>query len=88
MFAKEPGQATEFNLNDLVLETVSLLHRELAANKVSLQLSLDETLPPILADRVQMQRVLVNLITNAIESLRAISDRPRRIADPVSAVRR
>jgi len=79
MFAKEPGQATEFNLNDLVLETVSLLHRELAANKVSLQLSLDETLPPILADRVQMQRVLVNLITNAIESLRAISDRPRRI---------
>ena len=63
-----------------MLETASLLDRELAASKVSLQLSLDEALPPILADRVQMQRVLVNLITNAIESLRAISDRPRRIA--------
>ena len=79
-FTKDPGRATEFNLNDLVRETTSLLDRELAASKVSLQLSLDETLPPIQADRVQMQRVLVNLVTNAIESLRAISDRPRIIA--------
>lgn len=79
-FAKEPGRASEFNLNDLVLETMSLLDRELAASKVSLQLSLDQALPPILADRVQMQRVLVNLFINAIESLRAISDRHRQIA--------
>ena len=61
-FAKEPGRATEFSLNDLVLDTASLLDRELAASKVSLQLSLDEALPPILADRVQMQRVLINLV--------------------------
>ena len=63
-----------------MLDTASLLDRELAASKVSLQLSLDQALPPILADRVQMQRVLVNLFINAIESLRAISDRPRRVA--------
>ena len=50
------------------------------ASKVSLQLALDEALPPILADRVQMQRVLVNLFTNAIESLAATRSRPRRIA--------
>ena len=61
-------------------ETASLLDRELAGKKISLELSLDETLPPILADRVQMQRVLVNLFTNAIESLGAIRGRPRRIA--------
>ncbi len=79
-FAKEPGQATEFSLNDLVIETASLLDRELAASKVSLQLSLDEALPPILADRVQMQRVLVNLLVNAIESLRETTDRPRHVA--------
>ena len=80
MFAKEPGTATEFNLNDLVRETASLLDRELAGEKVSLQLALDEALPPILADRVQIQQVLVNLLTNAIESLRATRRRPRRIA--------
>ena len=80
MFAKGPGAATEFSLNDLVRETASLLDRELAGAKVSLELALDETLPPILADRVQIQRVLVNLFTNAIESLGATRGRPRRIA--------
>lgn len=78
-FAKEPGRASEFSLNELVLDTVSLLDRELAASKVSLQLSLDQALTPILADRVQMHRVLVNLFINAIESLRATADRPRRL---------
>jgi signal transduction histidine kinase len=79
-FAKEPGRMSELSLNDVVLDTASLLDRELAAINVSVDLSLDEALPPIRADRVQMQRVLVNIFTNAIESLRAISDRPRRIA--------
>lgn len=79
-FAKESGRASEFSLNDLILETTSLLDGDLAASKVSLQLALHQALPPILADRVQMQRVLINLLTNAIESLRTISDRPRRIA--------
>jgi signal transduction histidine kinase len=79
-FAKEPGRATEFSLNDLVIETASLLDRELAASKISLQLSLDQALPSIFADRVQIQRVLINLVTNAIESMRASANLPRRIA--------
>ena len=80
MFAKGPGAATEFSLNDLVRETASLLDREMAGHKVSLELELDEALPPILANRVQIQRVLINLLTNAIESLGATRRRPRRIA--------
>ena len=66
-FSRGSVEKTEFSLNSLVTETASLLDRELAASKVSLHLSLDESLPLIRADRVQMQRVLVNLFTNAIE---------------------
>jgi signal transduction histidine kinase len=79
MFAKRPIAATEFSLNELVRETAAFLDRELAGEKVSLELTLDEELPPILADRVQIQRVLVNLFTNAIDSLRATKGRTRRI---------
>jgi len=79
-FAKEPGRATEFCLNDLVLETTSLFEREMAASKISLKLSLADRLPPIKADRVQMQRVLVNLLNNAVESLRALPDRSHTVA--------
>jgi signal transduction histidine kinase len=80
MFRKGLEPATEFNLNDLVRETASLRQREFASAKIALELSLDEALPPIRADRVQLQRVLVNLFTNAVESLVATRRRTRRIA--------
>jgi signal transduction histidine kinase len=80
MFAERPDRATDVNLNDLVRTTAALLSRELDGEHVSLQLRLDETLPPVLADRVQMQRVLLNLFTNAIEALAATRGRARRIA--------
>jgi len=80
MFARGPGSNTEFSLNDLVRETASLLDRELAATKVSLDMELDEDLPSTSGSRVQIQRVLINLLTNATESLRAIKGRSRRIA--------
>jgi len=80
MFATGPGTSTQFSLNDLVRETSSLLDRELTATKVSLELDLDEELPPISGSRVQIQRVLINLLTNAIESFGANRFKPRRIA--------
>jgi signal transduction histidine kinase len=80
MFGKGGGPETVFSLNDLVRETASLMDRELAAAKVSLALALDETLPPIRADRVQIQRVLINLITNAVESLGPIGGRTRLLS--------
>jgi signal transduction histidine kinase len=80
MFAKRPIAASEFSLNDLVRETAAFLDRELAGERVALELTLDEELPPVLADRVQIQRVLVNLFTNAIDSLGATRGRVRRIA--------
>lgn len=80
MFAKTPSATAEISLNDLVSETASLLDRELAGHKVSLEMELDESVPPVLADRIQLQRVLLNLFTNAIESLDDTNDRPRRIA--------
>jgi signal transduction histidine kinase len=79
-FAKESRALCEFSVNDLVRETASLLDRELAAQKISLHLVLDASLPPIQADRVQIQRVMVNLLANAIESLAATRRRTRRIS--------
>jgi signal transduction histidine kinase len=79
MLAKRSGERTRFNVNELVHETASLLERELVAANIWLQLELDELLPPITADRVQIQQVLINLMTNAIQSLRATRRRPRSI---------
>jgi signal transduction histidine kinase len=80
VLARQSGERTTFSLNDLVCETAPLLDEDMVRGNISLQLALDEALPPITADRIQIQQVLVNLITNAIQSLRATRRRPRRIA--------
>ena len=79
-FGKRTNSVSQFDLNDLVRETAALLDREMAAHRVSLRLELGEGLPPVLANRIQIQRVLVNLMINAIESLGASGRRARRIA--------
>ena len=78
-FARRTGDKTAVDLAELVHATAPLLEAELAGARVSLTLSVGEAAPSVLADRVQLQLVLINLLTNAVEALAAIGDRPGRI---------
>lgn len=78
-FGTGAGAPSDFSLNDLVRETSGLLDRDMAAQRISLRLLLDKTLPAIHADRTQIQRVLVNLLTNAIDALAEAPRNNRRI---------
>jgi signal transduction histidine kinase len=64
-------------INDVIREVVALSDNELRRNRVSLTTDLPGNLPPIVVDRVLLQQVILNLIMNAIESMRAVSDRTR-----------
>lgn len=86
MFGREPAEVTQVSLNQLVRETELLLKRELAVVKISLSMTLDETLPPVVANKTQIQQVLINLLTNAIESLSAARRSSRRITIRTSAL--
>ena len=65
------------DINDVVREVIALLDGELRRNGVSLGTNLPEDLPPVVVDRVLLQQVVLNLMMNAIEAVRAISDRTR-----------
>jgi len=65
------------DINDVVREVIALLDGELRRNGVSLGTNLPEDLPPVVVDRVLLQQVILNLMMNAIEAVRAISDRTR-----------
>ena len=58
----------DLNLNDLVRENVEML-KTAASTSVSLELSLSAELPCIIAGEAQIQQVVMNLITNAAESI-------------------
>lgn len=78
-FSKGSGSVAEIGVNGLVRDTSALLDRELAAHKIVLQLELDERIAPVTANRVQIQRVLVNLLMNAIESVAEMKRSDRKI---------
>ncbi|MGO4287842.1 sensor histidine kinase, partial [Bosea sp. TAB14] len=66
---KEAPQPDRFALNELVNETLTLLAQELGKGRVGLSRMLDALLPDVLADRIQIQQVLINLIMNATQSM-------------------
>jgi len=70
-------QKTPLDVNDVIGEVAALLQRELDAQDVILRLELAPALPPAIADRVQIQQVIINLTMNGVDALQAINDRPR-----------
>jgi len=69
MFKKDPTARTPMDVNQLVLETFTHLRSELNRHGVVAQTDLSENLPLLVADRVQLQQVLSNLVTNAVEAM-------------------
>jgi C4-dicarboxylate-specific signal transduction histidine kinase len=65
------------DINDVAREVIALLDDELRRNGVSLQTEMPRNLRPVVVDRVLLQQVILNLIMNAVEAMRTVSDRAR-----------
>jgi PAS domain S-box-containing protein len=76
---KTEPQRTRLNLNDVTREVIPLVEREVFNHRVSLRLELAPALSPVLADRVQLQQVVMNLLINAIQAMASVSDRAREL---------
>jgi signal transduction histidine kinase len=75
---RKTGQVkTLLDVNELVRGVIALASNELAKHRVQVQLALAPGLPQLLAERIQLQQVMWNLIVNAAESMDAVTDRPR-----------
>jgi C4-dicarboxylate-specific signal transduction histidine kinase len=75
MFKKEEGAKAPINLNNLVNTVLALLRVDLQKDEVRVETRLDEALPAVTGDAVQLQQVILNLIVNAADAMR--SGQPR-----------
>ena len=70
LFKKEEIKREAVDLNEVITDTVFLIREEADRNLISVRTELDAELPPISADRVQLQQVLINLMLNGLEAMK------------------
>jgi PAS domain S-box-containing protein len=79
MFSRTEQAEVALDVNDLIRETIALVRDDLEAVSVSVELELASQVPLISGHRGQLQQVILNLVTNAAEAMRTVTDRVLRI---------
>jgi PAS domain S-box-containing protein len=72
LFKKSSPQYDWVNINEVISDIVLLVHNEAARHNVSVRTELDANLPGVMGDRVQLHQVLMNLVINSIEAMKAV----------------
>ena len=70
LFRKGPSQRDLVDVNEVIREMAAMLSNEASRYSVTIRTDLTEGLPKVTADRVQLQQVLMNLVTNGIDAMR------------------
>jgi PAS domain S-box-containing protein len=76
---KTPPRKERTDINDVLLEVIALARGELRRHGVTLHTQLADGLPLVVADRVQLQQVILNLIINSIEAMNSLSEGRREL---------
>jgi C4-dicarboxylate-specific signal transduction histidine kinase len=79
MFGKDVGETSRVDICILVGEVLELVGGELETHRILLRDDMHAGLPAVMAERVQLQQVLLNLIVNAIEAMSSVIGRERHL---------
>jgi signal transduction histidine kinase len=74
MFKKEEHEKDWMDVNQLVDDVLVLIQSRIQKEAISVRTELGPDIPAVLAGRIQLQEVLMNLIANAIEAMSAVTD--------------
>jgi len=77
MFKNEGLAKTMQDVNELIREALTLVRTEVENQHVSICTELSAELPQVPANQIQLRQVMVNLITNAVDAMSAVTNRAR-----------
>jgi signal transduction histidine kinase len=79
MFKKDAPQKVSTDINQTILTVLSIVRVELQKHGVELQTQLNEHLPTVQGDKVQLQQVVLNLLMNGIEAMLSVQPRVLKV---------
>ena len=79
LLKKSGAGRSSHSINNIIREVLDLTAHELTKNQISVRTQLAEDLPYIVADRVQIQQVVLNLIINGKEAMTGAGWQPREL---------
>lgn len=77
---KSPAKRVRLDINEVVIETASLVRPELQRQNILLHTELAKGLTPVIGDQIELQQVLLNLVMNAKEAMSAVDDHLLEVA--------
>jgi C4-dicarboxylate-specific signal transduction histidine kinase len=79
LLRKEAPRHVPSDINRIVADVIELLRAALDRQRIAIRTELAASLPRVMGDPVQLQQVLVNLVTNAAEAISERGKRPRAV---------
>jgi PAS domain S-box-containing protein len=72
-------ESVRLDINQVILDVVALIRREMDAHAISLRLELGSPLASVIGDRIQLQQVMMNLLMNGIQAMGEVTGRRREL---------
>ena len=75
LLRKSEFEFTTLNINDVIREVISLVHSDIVIKNISLDTQLNDEIPLMNGDRIQLQQVILNLILNSFEAMKNVDSK-------------
>ena len=79
IFKNDSRERISLDVNEVIREVLALMQFELHNHRILVSTELTSGLQPVVADRIQLQQVIANLIANAIEAMQFTEGRARSL---------
>jgi signal transduction histidine kinase len=79
LFRRAPAEKVAVNLSQVVNEVITLARNRAHSQQIVIDSQIPGDLPAIMADRIQLQQVLMNLLLNAMDSMQTVSLERKRV---------